>query len=569
MTKKDQNTAAFRKLVADWNSLMRTFIRPEDAAARSVLLKYMEQILFGLQEFLKTHVGITQEISLRDLAGQYSNSHIPLTPEKKLDAVITELIEELAPRVVNVASPYFVGHMTAAIPFFMVHLKTIVTALNQNVVKIETSKLASVVEKQVLAKIHRLVYGFDDGFYGAHIQNVGTSLGGVTQDGTLANMTALWVARNRLLAPKDGFRGVEKEGLNAALKAYGLNRCVLLVSRLAHYSLKKAAGVLGIGTENAIAIDVDAKNRMDLNCLKATLAQLRGAAAKTAVLAIVGVAGTTETGTIDPLPEIAEICLQNRIHFHVDAAWGGPTLMSDRYALLLKGIELSDSVIIDGHKQLYMPMSCGLVLFKDPAAMDAIEYHANYIMRPGSVDLGTKSMAGSRAANSLILDYALKIMGKKGYALLIEHGIEVARELAAEIRKRPDFQLVTAPELNILTYRYCPAAMQTAFSKGSRQQQVEINGRLDRINVQIQRLQREAGRSFVSRTTLKVENLGPEGIVVLRCVIMNPMTNLKILMEILDEQEAICQTYGLSGSNSPWTVSGHRHGAGSPVDSPG
>jgi putative pyridoxal-dependent aspartate 1-decarboxylase len=545
-----KNTVDYRKLVADWNSLMRTFIRPEDAAARSVLLKYMEQILFGLQEFLKTHVGITQEISLRDLAGQYSNSHISLTPEKKLDAVITELIEELAPRVVNVASPYFVGHMTAAIPFFMVHLKTIVTALNQNVVKIETSKLASVVEKQVLAKIHRLVYGCDDGFYGAHIQNVHTSLGGVTQDGTLANMTALWVARNRLLAPKEGFRGVENEGLSAALKAYGLGRCVLLVSRLAHYSLKKAAGVLGIGTENVIAIDVDSNNRMDLNSLRTTLDQLHGAAAKTAVLAIVGVAGTTETGTIDPLPEIAEICSLNKIHFHVDAAWGGPTLMSERYAPLLKGIELSDSVIIDGHKQLYMPMSCGLVLFKEPAAMDVIEYHANYIMRPGSVDLGTKSMAGSRAANSLILDYALKIMGKKGYALLIEHGIEVARELAAEIRRRPDFQLVTAPELNILTYRYCPAAMQKVFRSGSAQQRRDINARLDRINVQIQRLQREAGRSFVSRTTLKVDALGPEGIVVLRCVIMNPMTNLKILMEILDEQEAICQTYGLSGGNS-------------------
>ncbi len=522
---------------------MRAFIRPEDAAARSVLLKYMEQILFGLQEFLKTHVGITQEISLRDLAGQYSDSQIPLTPVKKLDAVITELIEELAPRVVNVASPYFVGHMTAAIPFFMVHLKTIVTALNQNVVKIETSKLASVVEKQVLAKIHRLVYGLDDGFYDRHIQSVRTSLGGVTQDGTLANMTALWVARNRLLAPKDGFRGVEEEGLNAALRVYGFDRCVLLVSRLAHCSLKKAAGVLGIGTDNVIAIDVDSSNRMDLNCLQTTLDRLRRGADNTAVLAIVGVAGATETGTVDPLTEIAGICSRNRIHFHVDAAWGGPTLMSERYAPLLKGIELSDSVTIDGHKQLYMPMSCGLVLFKDATAMDTIEYHANYIMRPGSVDLGTKSLAGSRAANSLILDYALKIMGKKGYALLIEHGIEVARELASEIRNRPDFQLVTPPELNILTYRYFPAAMQAAFSRGSTAQQREINARLDHINIQIQRLQREAGRSFVSRTTLKVENLGSECIVVLRCVIMNPMTDMKILREVLDEQEAIYRSH--------------------------
>ncbi len=522
---------------------MRAFIRPEDDAARSVLLKYMEQILFGLHDFLKSHVGITQEISLKDLADQYTDSRIPATPEKKLDAVITGLIEEFAPRVVNVASPYFVGHMTAAIPFFMVHLKTIVTALNQNVVKIETSKLASVVEKQVLAKIHRLVYGFDNQFYDAHIQSVSTTLGGVTEDGTLANMTALWVARNRLLAPKNGFGGVEKEGMSAALRAYGLDRCVLLVSRLGHYSLKKAGGVLGIGTDNVIAIDVDQHNRMDLNCLQRTLAQLREAPIESAVLAIVGVAGATETGTIDPLAEIAEICCKNKIHFHVDAAWGGPTLMSDRYGPLLKGIELSDSVIIDGHKQFYMPMSCGLVLFKDPAAMDAIEYHANYIMRPGSVDLGTKALAGSRAANSLILDCALKIMGKNGYALLIEHGIETARSFAAEIGRRADFQLVTEPELNILTYRYCPAGIQARLPKSSPEQRREINALLDQINIQIQRLQREAGRSFVSRTTLQVDPMGPEGIVVLRCVIMNPMTDMTILNEILDEQEAIYKKY--------------------------
>jgi putative pyridoxal-dependent aspartate 1-decarboxylase len=527
------------KLVADWPSLMRTFIRPEDAAARTVLLKYMEQILFGLHEFLKKHVGITQEISLKALADGYTDSHIRPTPEKKLDAVITELIEGFAPRAVNVASPYFVGHMTAAIPFFMVHLKTIVTALNQNVVKIETSKLASIVEKQVLAKIHRLVYGFDDLFYDTHIQSVRTCLGGFTEDGTMANMTALWVARNALLAPKEGFEGVEAAGLAAALTAHGLDRCVLLVSRLGHYSLVKSAGVLGIGNRNVIPIDVDARNRMDVGSLRETLSRLRGESPGTAVLAVVGIAGTTETGTVDPLADIADICAEHNIHFHVDAAWGGPTLMSKKYAHLLNGIERADSVIIDGHKQFYMPMSCGMVLFREPTAMDAVEYHANYIIRHGSVDLGTKSIAGSRAANSLILDCALKIMGSSGYALLIDHGIETARTLAAEIERRPDFQLITAPELNILTYRYCPGDLQIRLQGCPPDQRREINAALDQVNIHIQRLQREAGRSFVSRTTLKVAPLAPEGIVVLRCVIMNPMTDMPVLKEILDEQEAL------------------------------
>jgi putative pyridoxal-dependent aspartate 1-decarboxylase len=531
------------KLVADWTSLMRTFIRPEDAAARTVLLKYMEQILFGLHEFLKKHVGITQEISLKDLADDYTDSRIGPTPEKKLDAVITELIEGFAPRAVNVASPYFVGHMTAAIPFFMVHLKTIVTALNQNVVKIETSKLASIVEKQVLAKIHRLVYGFDGSFYDTHIQSVRTCLGGFTEDGTMANMTALWVARNTLLDSAEGFEGVEAAGMAAALAAHSLDRCVLLVSRLGHYSLIKSAGVLGIGNRNVIPIDVDARNRMDVSSLRDTLKRLRRESPRTAVLAVIGIAGTTETGTVDPLADIADICAEHNIHFHVDAAWGGPTMMSNKYAHLLNGIERADSVIIDGHKQFYMPMSCGMVLFREPTAMDAVEYHANYIIRHGSVDLGTKSIAGSRAANSLILDCALKIMGSTGYALLIDHGIETARKLADEIERRPDFQLVTAPELNILTYRYCPANLQTRLLDCPPDQRREINAALDQVNIHIQRLQREAGRSFVSRTTLKVAPLAPEGIVVLRCVIMNPMTDMPVLNEILDEQEALYKSH--------------------------
>lgn len=539
MNQIGEKNQAPEKLVADWTSLMRTFIRPEDDAMQSILLKYMEQILFGLHDFLREHVGITQEISLKTLADGYTDSEIKATPEKKLDAVITELIEGVAPRVVNVASPYFVGHMTAAIPFFMVHLKTIVAALNQNVVKIETSKLASIVEKQVLAKLHRLVYDFDEQFYDRHIQNVQTCLGGFTEDGTLANMTALWVARNRLLSGTEGLNGVETDGISAALGAHNLDRCVILVSRLGHYSLSKAAGVLGIGTRNVIPVDVDYHNRMDVKCLRQKITQLREGPLRTAILAIVGIAGTTETGTIDPLSEIAEICATEKIHFHVDAAWGGPTLLSDRYANRLKGIEMADSVVIDAHKQFYMPMTSGMVLFRNPEAMDVIEYHANYIMRPGSVDLGTKSIAGSRAANSLILDCALKIMGRNGYALLIEHGIETARQLAREIEKRPDFQLVTAPELNILTYRFCPADMQRQLSHTSPTERKTLNQRLDRINIQIQRLQREAGKSFVSRTTLYIESMGPEGIVVLRCVIMNPMTDMPILNEILDEQETI------------------------------
>ncbi len=521
-------------LVADWQALMRTFISPENEATRSTLVKYMEQILFGLHDFLGDHVGITEEASLKELSQRFKDTRISRTPEKKLADVITDLVEDIAPHAVNVASPYFVGHMTAAIPFFMVHLKAIVTALNQNVVKLETSKVVSIIEKQVLAKIHRLLFNHDEAFYAEHVQHSKTTLGNFVEDGTLANITALWVARNKLLKPRPGFGGVEIEGVAAALKAYDLNRCVVLVSRLGHYSLQKAGGVLGIGNRNIIAIDVDIDNRIDIDKLKQAIVTLSRPSEKTRIMAVIGIAGTTETGTIDPLPEMGQICAENKIHFHVDAAWGGPTLMSDRYRHLLDGISRADSIIIDGHKQFYMPMACGMVFFKDPVSMDAVVYHAKYINRPESVDLGIKSLTGSREASSLILDSALRIMGSQGYALLIEHGIETAKEFAKEINRRPDFELVTPPQLNILTYRLYPERMK--LSDGEKP---SGEHRLNEINKLLQRLQREAGMSFVSRTTLNLSTSPGTETVVLRCVIMNPMTTIEILKEVLDEQETI------------------------------
>jgi len=166
--------------------------------------------------------------------------------------------------------------------------------------------------------------------------------------------------------------------------------------------------------------------------------------------------------------------------------------------------------------------------------MEAVVYHAKYINRPGSVDLGIRSLPGSREASSLILDSALKIMGTQGYAILIEHGIETAEKFAAEINRRADFELMTLPQLNVLTYRLHPQALPKVAGDGADYAQL-----LNRINKLLQRLQREAGRSFVSRTTLTLHHVPEADTVVLRCVIMNPMTTLDILKEILDEQITI------------------------------
>lgn len=532
--------------MADWHTLHRVFIRP-DENSRQTLVKYMEQILFGLHDFLNSHVGVTQAIPLAVLARSFTDTTINREPEKKLADVIQNIITDIAPRAVNVASPYFIGHMTSAIPFFMVHLKAIAAALNQNLIKLETSKVLSVLEKQVLAKIHRMIYNQEPMFYDFHVQNVDTCLGLFTNGGTTANLTALWVARNRCLPPADDFSGVEQDGMPAAMAAHGLERLVVLVSERGHYSLKKAGGILGIGNKNVIAVGVNNQHQIDMAALTRQV-QAFSHKKKTRIAAIVGIAGATETGSIDPLPEMAQLCKTHGIHFHVDAAWGGPVMLSEKYAPLLDGIREADSVTIDCHKQFYMPMSAGMVFFKDPAALDRIVYHAGYVNRKGSVDLGIKTLEGSREASSLILDSALKIMGSQGYALMIEHGIETARLFAQKITARKQFQLVTAPVLNILTYRAVPAGLQNQLAEAdslSRRQAVDAC--LDKINIDLQRIQREAGKSFVSRTCLKIRPDDPHKAVVLRSVIMNPYTDGNILDRILDEQEAILNTLDVPG----------------------
>lgn len=534
-------TAGSSRLKADWQSLHRVFIRPEDETSKETLVKYMEQILFGLHDFLNQHVGVTEEISLAELAKDYMDTTIAPVPQKKLAHVIQDIIQEIAPRAVNVASPYFIGHMTSAIPFFMVHLKAISAALNQNMIKLETSKVLSILEKQVIAKIHRLIYGMGEEFYAAHVQNTKTALGGITTGGTTANITALWVARNKLFPPKDGFKGIEAEGFFNAMQANKLTRVVVLVSKRGHFSLKKAGGILGIGHQNVIAVDVDKDRCIDLKVLGRLIRKLKKESG-TRIAALVGIAGATETGVIDPLPQLADICEANGIHFHVDAAWGGPVLLSDKYAPLLKGIERADSVTIDCHKQFYMPMTAGMVFFKDPLALDQIAYHASYVIREGSVDLGSKTLEGSRESNSLILDASLKIMGARGYGLLIEHGIRTAKDLAKKIKKRPLFELITAPVLNILTYRLVPPSLQKEIKTAGSKELKNLNQRLDDININIQRIQRETGKSFVSRTRLKACPADDYNVVVLRVVIMNPMTTPQILDEILDEQESILNT---------------------------
>ena len=438
--------------------------------------------------------------------------------------------------------------MTSALPYFMLPLSKIMIALNQNLVKTETSKAFTPMERQVLGMIHRLVYQEDGAFYRKWMHDPRHTLGVMCSGGTIANLTALWVARNHAFPAEGSFRGLHQEGLYRALKYYGYEGAAILVSKRGHYSLRKAADVLGFGRDALVSVETDDDNRILPDALREKCLELQKQKIK--VLAICGVAGTTETGNVDPLDAVADIAREFGAHYHVDAAWGGPTLFSRSHKHLLRGIEKADSVTIDAHKQLYVPMGAGLVVFKDPALASSVEHHAQYIIRKGSRDLGSTTLEGSRPGTSMLIHSGLRILGREGYEILIDQGIEKARTFAGMIDAEPDFELVTRPELNILTYRYCPEPVQRALALADEFQAEKMNTCLNRITKFIQKTQRERGKAFVSRTRLEPARYYHFPCIVFRVVLANPLTTRDILADILKEQRMLAQEEGIADEMS-------------------
>ncbi len=514
-------------------SLHRIFTVPE--APDSTLGRIERLLSENLEGFLTSHI-VAKEKPLQEIERDFAASTIPEQPEFVSDHAET-LLNKLVAHSVHTASPRFIGHMTSALPYFLLPLAKLMVGLNQNLVKIETSKAFTPLERQVLGMLHHLVYGESEHFYTTWMHSAEHSLGAFCSGGTIANITALWVARNRVLAPSSSFSGITSEGLVAGLHHYGYKRLVVLVSERGHYSLSKAADVLGIGRKNLVAIPTDENNRINVNALRTACAEITAEGSK--VMAIIGIAGTTETGHIDPINTMADIAAEYDTHFHVDAAWGGATLLSKEYRHLMQGIDRADSVTIDAHKQMYVPMGAGMVLFKSPHLASSIEYHAEYVIRRGSKDLGSHTLEGSRPGMAMLVYSALHVIGRQGFELLINKSIKKAEYFAEIIEQQNDFEVITYPELCLLTYRFIPAELKEPLKKANPEQTKAITPLLNSLTRFIQKSQRESGKSFVSRTKLTPNQYHREPTVVFRTVLANPLTTEQMLADIIIEQREI------------------------------
>ncbi len=524
-----------RCAVASKESLIRIFTVPE--APDSTLSKIESEISSNLAGFLNENIAAIEK-PLHEIEKDFQTATIPEEPTFVSDYA-QDIMEQLVAHSVHTAAPSFIGHMTSALPHFVLPLSKLMVGLNQNLVKIETSKAFTPLERQVLGMMHHLAYGEDDSFYSKWMHSAKTSLGAFCSGGTVANITALWIARNRLLKADGDYKGIAAQGLIAGMLHYGYKGLAVLVSERGHYSLGKTVDLLGIGRDNIVAIATGENNKVDVDAMRKKAHELEASGIK--VMALVGVAGTTETGSIDPLNEMADLSEELGCHFHVDAAWGGSTLLSSNYRHLLSGIERADSITIDAHKQMYVPMGAGLVLFKDPAATDAIEHHAEYILRKGSKDLGSHTLEGSRPGMAMLVHACLRVIGRKGYEMLIDRSIVKARTFADMIKQDEDFELISEPELCLLTYRYVPKEIQAKLKDADEETKLDIYASLNRFTASMQKRQREAGRSFVSRTRLTPAKYDHQPTVVFRVVLANPLTSKAILKDILAEQKELAK----------------------------
>ncbi len=512
-------------------NLDRIFTIPESSGA--TLARIEQAISTNLDGFLREHI-VAEEKPMPEIEADFSSVKITEQPFY-VQAYTDFILKHLVAQSVHTSSPGFIGHMSSALPYFMLPLSKIITALNQNMVKVETSKAFTPMERQVLGMLHGLLYERDEPFYKQWLHNPDHALGAFCSGGTIANITALWVARNKCLNEE----AISQRGLHSAMQDAGIKGLVVLVSKRGHYSLLKAVDLLGLGRDNLITIETDEHNKANVQAMREKAQELQEQGYR--IMSLVGIAGATETGSVDPLDEMAVLSEELGCHFHVDAAWGGPTLFSGKYKSLLKGIELADSVTIDAHKQFYVPMGAGMVLFKDPGSLQSVELHAEYIIRRGSRDLGQQSLEGSRPGMALLVHAGLNIIGRQGYEMLIDQGIEKAKHFSRLIENHDDFELMVEPELNILGYRYAPKWIQECLQKTDPETVKWINEKLDLINKNIQKAQREQGKTFVSRTRIGMAKYDGAELIYFRVILANPLTKQKDINKVLEHQLKFAQ----------------------------
>jgi aromatic-L-amino-acid/L-tryptophan decarboxylase len=416
-------------------------------------------------------------------------------PELGEDAgkVLDDVCREMVSKGFHVPSANYFGLMNCTPTYIAVLAEALVAALNPQLATLARSQLASKIERETVRWIGERI-GWNNAFDGTF-----------TSGGNEANFSALAMA----LAAH--FPQAIEDGV-ATIGGHP----VLYTSAEAHHSLDKSAGLLGLGRKALRRIPVNDHIQLDPTKLEAQIGQDK--AAGLLPFCVVATAGTTNSGAIDDLPALAEICARHKLWLHLDGAYGAAAIFSDQHRALIRGIEQCDSVTIDPHKWLAMPFAAGVVLTRHPQTLrQAFAVSTPYMPRTSDraappLNNFQVSTQWSRRMNSLKLWLTMRVHGRRAYEELIDRQLKLAAFFAQWVRASEQFELSAPHPLPIVVFRVkLPEA---------REEQIRIAN--DAVVEEVTR----DGRRWISSTTV-------DGRSVIRMMVISYLTGHRQIEDLI------------------------------------
>ncbi|MEU4146331.1 lysine decarboxylase DesA [Streptomyces parvulus] len=401
-------------------------------------------------------------------------------------AVLDELEDVYLRDAVYFHHPRYLAHLNCPVVIPAVLGEAVLSAVNSSLDTWDQSAGGTLIERKLIDWTTARI-------------GLGPAADGVfTSGGTQSNLQALLLAREEA-------------------KTDSLGKLRVFASEVSHFSVQKSAKLLGLGPDAVVSIPVDHDKRLHTVALARELE--RCAQDGLVPMAVVATSGTTDFGSIDPLPEIAALCEQYGVWMHVDAAYGCGLLTSLKYRDRLAGIERADSVTVDYHKSFFQPVSSSAVLVRDAATLRHATYHAEYLNPrrmvqeriPNQVD---KSLQTTRRFDALKLWMTLRVMGADGIGQLFDEVCDLAADGWRLLAADPRFHVVVEPSLSTLVFRYIPAA-------------VTDPAEIDRANLYARRALFASGDAVVAGTKVAGRHY-------LKFTLLNPETTTADIAAVLD-----------------------------------
>ncbi len=444
-----------------------------------------------------------------ELAQRLLSTPVPVDPVSP-DDVLRAFKETIEPYPFGNGHPRFWGWVNSPPAVMGVFADALAAAMNPSCAG--GNHAAIHVERQVLQWFRDLL-GFP-----------ATSMGLLVSGGSMATLTALTVARH----VKSGV-DVRAKGLREAPSPFAF-----YMTSEGHSCARKAIELLGFGSESIRTIPTDDAYRMRVDALRSSIADDRARGVRP--IAVVATAGTTSTGAIDDLDAIALLCRQHDVWLHVDAAYGGPAILSSEYGNQLGAVSRADSVALDPHKWLFVPVEAGLVLVRDADAMrSAFSLVPPYLRTDGSAtgvggppwfsEYGFQQTRGFRA---LKVWMTMQQFGVNGYKAAIDDNIALARHLAERVMSAPDFELMAPPSLSVVCFRFVGGDRSAGLQAC---QDLDENAIAGLNRALVERLQL-GGEAFITSTELG-------GRFVLRACIVNYRSTREDIDRMLDAVRTI------------------------------